>query len=172
VTVALSASDPGSGVENIFYSVDGSGFEVYSSPFVIDDIGDHSLQFYAVDNLGNIEEKHSVIITVSSINFDMELARPTNGLYIMGNKIFNIGSTVIIGSINIDVSIVPFTQSPADVSYVEFFIDGVSKITDSSAPYTWTLNEQLFGTHEIKVVVHTGEGDSITETIDAMMFIF
>jgi len=102
----------------------------------------------------------------------MELAKPTNGLYIMGNRIFNIGSTIILGGIDIEVDISSFTSVPSDVQYVEFFIDGVSKMTDSSAPFGWTLNEQMFGTHEIKVTAHSGEGPSITKTIDAMIFIF
>jgi len=172
VTVSLSASDSGSGVENIYYSLDGSGFEVYSSSFVIDELGDHSIEYYAVDNIGNKEDTQSIVITVSNVNFDMTLARPTNGLYLMGIRIFNLGSTVIIGSINIEVDISSFTGGPANVQYVEFFIDGVSKMTDTSAPYGWTLNEQTFGTHEIKVVAHTSEGVSITKTIDAMVFIF
>ena len=102
----------------------------------------------------------------------MDLAKPTKGLYLMGNRIFNIGKTIIIGSINIEVDISSFTTGPSDVQYVEFFIDGVSKMTDSSAPYSWTLSEQTFGTHEIKVTAHNSEGSSITKTIDAMIFIF
>jgi hypothetical protein len=172
VTVSLVASDSGSGVENIYYSVDGSGFDVYSSPFVIDDIGDHSIEYYAVDNIGNKEETQSIFITVSNVNFDMELARPTNGLYLFGNRIFGISNTIIIGGINIEVDITSFTGGPANVQYVEFFVDGVSKMTDTSAPYGWTLNEQMFGTHEIKVTAHTVEGASITRTISAMVFIF
>ena len=73
---------------------------------------------------------------------------------------------------NIEVDISSFTGSSSDVQYVEFFIDGVSKMTDSTAPYGWTLSEQLFGTHEIKVTAYSGDGPSITKTIDAMIFIF
>ena len=171
VTVSLGVSDSGSGVENVYYSVDGSGFSVYSSSFIIDEIGDHLIEYYAVDNLGNMEETRSVIVTISNVNFDMTLARPTNGLYLFGNRIFSMGSTVIIGSINIEVDISSFTGGPANVQYVEFFVDDVSKMTDTSAPYGWTLNEQTFGTHEIKVVAHTSEDVSITRTINAMVFI-
>jgi hypothetical protein len=101
----------------------------------------------------------------------MELVRPTHGLYFMGARIFNIGNTIIIGSINIEVDITSFTGNPANVQYVEFFIDGVSKMTDSIAPYGWIINEQLFGSHEIKVTAHTTEDVSITKTIDALFFI-
>jgi hypothetical protein len=44
-------------------------------------------------------------------------------------------------------------------------------MTDTVGPYEWTLKEQLFGTHEIKVTAHTNEGVSISKTIDAMVFI-
>jgi len=171
VNVALSASDQGSGVEKIYYSIDGGGFEVYSTSFEINELGDHSISFYAVDNIGNREETQSIVFTVSGINFNMELAKPTNGLYLMGNRIFKIGSTIILGSINIEVEISSFTSDPSDVQYVEFFIDGTSKMTDSTAPYGWILSEQMFGTHEIKVTAHSGDGSSITKTIDAMIFI-
>ena len=57
------------------------------------------------------------------------------------------------------------------IGYVEFLIDDVSKMTDTSAPYGWTLNEQMFGTHEIRVTAFTSEGVSITKAVDVMVFI-
>ncbi|MDQ7772496.1 MAG: hypothetical protein RDU13_03115 [Elusimicrobiales bacterium] len=56
VTVSLSAEDGLSGVAGTFYRLDGkpeSGFAAYTAAFDVAGEGEHSLLFYAADNLGN-----------------------------------------------------------------------------------------------------------------------
>ena len=113
----------------------------------------------------------SVVFTVSTLNFDMEIAKPASSLYIFGTELFKLGKPFIIGGINIEVTVTSISGSGPDVEYVEFFIDGVSKMIDSAAPFEWTLDEQLFGAHEIKVTAYGGDG-SITKTIGATFLIF
>lgn len=55
VTVQLIASDVGSGVRELLYRVNGGDFVVYDGSFVLDSVGSYSIDFYAVDNLGNEE---------------------------------------------------------------------------------------------------------------------
>ncbi len=52
-TIALSATDAGSGVARIEYSTDAGGWTVYSSPIRFDTAGRHVLAFRATDSAGN-----------------------------------------------------------------------------------------------------------------------
>jgi len=52
-TVTLSATDSGSGVASIGYSVDGGPTQVYSTPFPVTGDGPHTVSYWATDNLGN-----------------------------------------------------------------------------------------------------------------------
>jgi len=171
VTVSFVASDLGSGVDAIYYSIDGSSEAAYSDPFEVDVPGDHIITFHSTDRIGNDEGVQSVVFTVSTLNFDMEIAKPASSLYIFGTELFKLGNPFIIGGINIEVTVTSISGSGPDVEYVEFFIDGVSKMIDSAAPFEWMLDEQLFGAHEIKVTAYGGDG-SITKTIGATFLIF
>ncbi|MGW1682163.1 OmpL47-type beta-barrel domain-containing protein [Saccharopolyspora sp. NPDC002376] len=64
VTVTLSATDEESGVARIEYSVDGAAFTRYRKPFVIDQIGTHTIRYRATDQAGNTSETGSVTCTV------------------------------------------------------------------------------------------------------------
>jgi hypothetical protein len=61
-TLRLKATDNLSGIENIYYSLDGQSYIPYTSPIVLS--GEvHKLMYYAVDNVGN-----SSIIKTSTID--------------------------------------------------------------------------------------------------------
>jgi hypothetical protein len=58
--LTFEASDEMSGVEDVYYSLNGSGFVASGkSPLSVVDEGEYSIKFYAVDNVGNVEEIHS-----------------------------------------------------------------------------------------------------------------
>ena len=42
---------------------------------------------------------------------------------------------------------------------VKFFVYNELKYTDNKAPYSWTWDEFVFGSHEIKVVAVDGGGN-------------
>ncbi len=54
--IEISAVDAHSGLNNVFYSVNGAEFQPYSEPLVFDNEGEYMLKFYAVDNVGNKED--------------------------------------------------------------------------------------------------------------------
>jgi hypothetical protein len=70
---SVTASDEISGVRDIFVSLDGSDWFIYSSPFKIQGPGFHTLRARASDNLGN--ESSSVEIT-----FHVDVAPPETTL--------------------------------------------------------------------------------------------
>ncbi|MBU0497488.1 MAG: choice-of-anchor J domain-containing protein [Candidatus Thermoplasmatota archaeon] len=64
VTVTLIATDGESGVNYTMYDLDGTGFVEYNAPFIVSDIGDHAIEFYSVDNAGNIEDTQSCTFSI------------------------------------------------------------------------------------------------------------
>lgn len=51
----LTSTDEGSGIQKIYYSINGGDYQVYDSLISFDPGLDINLQFYAVDNVGNVE---------------------------------------------------------------------------------------------------------------------
>ncbi|MGG3466031.1 hypothetical protein ABES02_00380 [Neobacillus pocheonensis] len=63
VNVELTATDDLSGVKTTYYSIDGADFNEGTS-FTVEKEGKHEVTFYSVDNAGNIEDKHTVVVNV------------------------------------------------------------------------------------------------------------
>jgi hypothetical protein len=53
--VTLTATDANSGVEDIYVSIDGSVFKPYTGPILINEEKEYKIKYYAVDNVGNVE---------------------------------------------------------------------------------------------------------------------
>jgi Domain of Unknown Function (DUF1080)/Chitobiase/beta-hexosaminidase C-terminal domain len=64
-TVTLSATDAGSGVSSVEYSLDGAAFAAYTGPVAVTQPGDHTLDYRATDNAGNTSDAQSVAFTVA-----------------------------------------------------------------------------------------------------------
>ena len=61
VPIALSAHDPGSGVEKILYSINGGKWQEYTAPFKLTGTdGVYNVAYYAADYLGNTEPVHAL----------------------------------------------------------------------------------------------------------------
>jgi len=68
VQVSLSASDNLSGVQNSFYRTDGGATQTYSSPFALSTMGQHTVDYWSVDNLNNTEVTRSLLVKIDTIN--------------------------------------------------------------------------------------------------------
>lgn len=65
VEIALFADDGGmSGVAETTYRLDGGEPETYDAPFVVDELGEHVLEFASTDAVGNAEEARTVRFSV------------------------------------------------------------------------------------------------------------
>ena len=67
VQVTLSATDNLSGVQSTFYRVNGGATQTYAGPFVISALGQHTVEYWSVDNLNNTEETHSLLIKIDTV---------------------------------------------------------------------------------------------------------
>jgi hypothetical protein len=65
VTVTLKATDSTSGLDKIYYKIDGAAtYSVYTAPFTVTGKGSHIVYFYAVDKAGNIEPLKTKTINI------------------------------------------------------------------------------------------------------------
>jgi len=68
--VQVTSTDSLSGLKNLYYSLDGSSFTLYSSSFPVTGEGEHRLKYYAVDKAGNTEAE-------KSLELKLDLAAPS-----------------------------------------------------------------------------------------------
>ena len=153
-TISLLASDLGSGVKTTTYKIDSGTQQTYNEPFEIDTTGTHTITYYSTDQLENQENTQTTTLTITPVNFELELTKPTTGLYIFGTRLFNIDPPIIIGKITITLDIQAYTQQPADISQIEIKIDGTTKQTITNPPYQYEINERLIGQHTITITAH------------------
>jgi hypothetical protein len=106
VVVTLSASDPQSGVANVYVRVDGGGWVVYAGPVTLAD-GTHVFEYYAVNNAGLAETWHSVTIRVDTIP-------PTTAISLSGTLGANGWYT---SSVAVTLNATDATSGVANISY-------------------------------------------------------
>ncbi|MEV6793134.1 glycosyl hydrolase, partial [Streptomyces sp. NPDC051320] len=87
-TVTVTASDAGSGVAGIEYSLDGGPYLPYSAPVAVNRAGSHTFLYRATDKAGNASTALSLSLTI------VDSKPPTNCSEQDGR------STVFVGSIN------------------------------------------------------------------------
>ncbi len=66
VTVTLTATDAGVGVDTTEYRIDGGSWAAYSSPLVVNSDGLHTLSYRSADLLGNQEAEQSLEIRIDT----------------------------------------------------------------------------------------------------------
>ena len=67
VQVSLSSTDNLSGVQSTFYRVDGGATQTYASPFVVSGPGQHTVEYWSVDNLGNTEVAKMLAVKIDTV---------------------------------------------------------------------------------------------------------
>ncbi|MFF3640855.1 OmpL47-type beta-barrel domain-containing protein [Streptomyces sp. NPDC002564] len=64
-TVAVTATDEGSGVDKVEYAVGADGaWQPYTAPVVVDQVGTHKIRYRATDKAGNVSAEKAVDFTV------------------------------------------------------------------------------------------------------------
>jgi hypothetical protein len=57
----LTAADSGCGVNVTMYRIDGGSWMVYTGGFTLAE-GEHTIYYYSIDNLGNVEQERSLVV--------------------------------------------------------------------------------------------------------------
>ncbi|MFJ9198730.1 OmpL47-type beta-barrel domain-containing protein [Streptomyces flaveolus] len=64
-SVTIAATDAGSGVDRVEYAIGADGaWQPYTTPVVVDQVGDHTVRYRAFDKAGNASAKKSVTFSV------------------------------------------------------------------------------------------------------------
>jgi len=66
VTVTLTATDAGTGVNYTKYRIDGGAWLTYTVPIVMSTVGSHAVEFYSVDLAGNTEATKNVTVKIDN----------------------------------------------------------------------------------------------------------
>ena len=169
VTIILTATDAGIGVNSTFYRLDGGDWKTYTGPILVDTLGSHTIEYYSVDNLGHEESVHSLKFNVTNINFNLEITNPKNGLYIFGRQTLLFEKTIIIGGITIKAELEPYDPDvPPEYDSVIFYIDGKKVKEFTSPPFEWSWEGSAFGKHTITVkAIH--EESTLSQSMEVMI---
>ncbi|MEI6288629.1 MAG: DUF5011 domain-containing protein [bacterium] len=177
ITVTLNATDTGSGIKNIYYSIDGGSLNIYTIPFDITTEGTTTIDFYSIDNLDQIEATSTIVVKIDktapiiTLNGDdpqtieAKTAYSELGATVTDN--YSVGLLPTITTSSVDVNIVgsygvtyDATDDAGNVSQVTRVIN----IVDTTKPVI-TLN----GNQSLQINVgdtYTDAGASASDNID------
>jgi len=177
VEAILTATDgDGSGVDHIYYTVNGGDQNTYTAPFSIDESGWHTIECWSVDILENTENHKDEQFKIDIDDPGVAITQPETGIYWHRKKIWPIlesalltwPKSFVIGDIEI---IVNANDSTSGVTRVEFYIDDKLEVSDGSVPYSWKWTElNLFLSHTIKTVAYDAAGNSVNDEIIVRKF--
>jgi uncharacterized cupredoxin-like copper-binding protein len=117
-TVTVTAADPGSGVDTVEYQIDDTSWVAYTAPVAVTTPGDHSVQFRATDNAGNLSDVGSVQFTVVSPDPEQDVTPPVAAIALAGAQ----GpSGEYTGPVTATISA---TDDDSGVATIEYQLDG------------------------------------------------
>jgi hypothetical protein len=130
--------------------------------------GTYEIRVKLRDDLG-FETKWSdpFVIIIDGIYPSVQIIKPTNAIYINNNKIIPFFVTIIIGYISVEISAL---DELSGIEKVEFFVDSKLKGNDTTFPYRWTWDENLFFKHKLEVVIYDRSGNQNSEKLTVWKF--
>ncbi len=127
--VSLTASDNASGVVNSYYTVDGGATQTYATPFSVSGGGSHTVNYWSVDAVGNVETQKSLTVNVDTSAPSTQAS--TSGM--QGSNGWYISPTV-------QVSLTP-ADNQSGIANTYYSVDGGAQQT-YAGPFTVNGNAQ------------------------------
>ncbi|QCB25784.1 family 16 glycoside hydrolase [Streptomyces sp. SS52] len=118
-TVTLAATDEGgSGVERIEYAIGADGaWQPYTTPVVVDQVGEHTVRYRATDKAGNVAAEKNVSFTVVAAP-PQDTVPPVTGATVEGTKD---SDGAYVGSAKVTVSATD--EGGSGVAGIEYSLD-------------------------------------------------
>jgi plastocyanin len=117
-TVAVTATDAGSGVGTVEYELDDTGFRPYTAPVAVTAPGDHAVQFRATDNAGNTSAVGSVSFRVVEPEPDEDTTPPSVTAQLTGAR------DAAGNYVGTATATLTATDADSGVATVEYALDG------------------------------------------------
>lgn len=136
-TVTLNATDAGSGVDSVEYSLDGQPYAAYTAPVAVDQPGQHSVSYRATDNAGNTSTPQTVSFTVVD-ETEPDTTAPTVTAALTGEQD---GDGAYVGAATVTLTA---TDTESGVESVEYSLDG-----GAYAAYTAPVTVNTAGQHTV-----------------------
>ncbi|WP_329072357.1 OmpL47-type beta-barrel domain-containing protein [Streptomyces sp. NBC_01429] len=139
-TVAVSATDDGSGVATTEYAVGADGeWQPYTTPVVIDQVGEHTVRYRATDKAGNVAEEKSVTFTVVAPSND-DTTPPETSATVSGEQ-DDAGNYLSMATVTVTAS-----DTGSGVNTIEYALG-----TDGAwQPYTAPVMVHDLGAHTVR----------------------
>jgi len=174
VQVKITGVDQGiAGMKEIHYKLDGVEKVVAGSTasFTVSANGKHTLEYWGVDNVGNVEVHHIApdFKIDSGAAPSVSITAPTPGIYLFGKKIMSSSSITIIGPFTVDVTA---ADSGSGVYRVTFYLDGNVIGEDTTAPYSMYISQKHSGAATIKVTAEDFAQNAASATLSLKYFKF
>jgi hypothetical protein len=173
VQVTITAEDIGAGMGEIHYILDGSETVVAGdqASFTVSGNGEHNIEFWAVDAMGN-EEAHHIIPAFridSGSPPSVAITAPEPGLYLFGNKLLSASKVIIIGAFTVEATA---SDAESGIYRVQFYLDGDLISEDTEVPFSAYVAEKHMGAGTIKVVAEDFAQNTAEDTLDITYYKF
>ncbi|MDU0299651.1 OmpL47-type beta-barrel domain-containing protein [Streptomyces sp. PAL114] len=152
-SVALAATDEGSGVDRIEYALgDDDAWQPYTAPVVVDQVGTHTVRYRALDKAGNVSEEKSVEFTVVAPPTD-DTTAPETSATVDGEKNAD-GHYIDMATVTVTAS-----DTGSGVNTIEYAIgaDGAWQ------EYTGPVMVHEAGTHTVRYRATDKAGNAAAE---------
>lgn len=176
IFITLSAEDEESGVDNIYFKLNDGAEQIYTTPISLTQDGHHTIEYWAVDNVNNIESSNTITVKIDKTDPEIpQITQPTNGIYLRGIKIwplinysfFDWSPPRVFGSITVTVDT---SDETSGVNKVEFFINDELMNEDKNSPYEWTWDETVFFKQMLGIKVTDNAGNIAETTKEVIIF--
>ncbi|GAA0460371.1 hypothetical protein Ade02nite_14640 [Paractinoplanes deccanensis] len=119
-TVTVTATDSGSGVDTVEYSLDGGAFQAYTAPVAVTAAGAHTVRYRATDKSGNASAEGSLAFTVVAPEPEEDTTPPTVTAQLAGDRD---GEGNYVGTATATLTA---TDAGSGVARIEYSLDGAA----------------------------------------------
>ncbi|MGW0911157.1 OmpL47-type beta-barrel domain-containing protein [Streptomyces sp. NPDC002784] len=138
-SVMIHATDEGgSGVDRVEYAIGTGAWQPYTTPVVVDQVGDHTVRYRAVDKAGNVSAEKSAAFTVVAPPTD-DTTPPETSATVSGERNPD-GSYTDMATVTVSAS-----DTGSGVNTIEYAVG-----TGAWQPYTMPVMVHQVGTHTVR----------------------
>ncbi|MCL8013600.1 family 16 glycoside hydrolase [Streptomyces sp. AS02] len=139
VAIHATDNDGGSGVDRVEYATGDTGaWQPYTTPVVVDQVGDHRIRYRALDKAGNVSAEKSVAFTVVAPPTD-DTTAPETSATVSGEQNPD-GTYIDMATVTVSAS-----DTGSGVNTIEYAIG-----SGAWQPYTSPVMVHQIGTHTVR----------------------